>query len=315
MLSVNLKRILGLVALILFIAPSSSLGAETVDRIVAVVNGEIVTLYDLKQRLKPHLKRIEAQTQNSISGQRLEKLRSETLKSIINEILLEQEASRLKINVSDSEVRNQIDQLKRERGLSEEEFQEQLQKEGMSRSEYEEKIRKKIRRHRLLGEMVRKKVVVTEEEIKEYYKNHKDKYRQDKSVRVSLLLLESKEKALSLRKDIAQGELSFARAAQKHSVGPGAKQGGDLGSLNWSDLGAKWKEALEGLEPREMSPVFDLQGKYAVLLLKSRKEGKEKPLEEVRDEIHDLLYKPKLEQRFKEYMQQLRSKAVIDIRL
>lgn len=315
MLSKNLRGIFGLIALILFLCPAEDSIAQTVDRIVAVVNGEAVTLYELNQRVKPQINRMQARAQESLSEQKREKVRLEILNSIVDEILLNQEASRLDIKISDGEVRNYMDQLKREQDLNEQEFVQQLQKQGMSKSEYEKKIKDKIARHRLLGSMVRKKVVVTQSEIEEYYKEHKHEYQQDKAVNVCMLLVDNKEKAKSLRKEIADEELSFEEAARKYSIGPAAEQGGDLGVLKWKDLGAKWRDALEDLEPERMSSVFELQDNYAILYLKNRTEGKTKPLDQVRDEIHDLLYKPKLEKRFQEYMEQLRSKAVIDIRL
>ena len=111
------------------------------------------------------------------------------------------------------------------------------------------------------------------------------------------------------------GEITFEEAARKFSRGPGAKNGGDLGFVNWKDLAKEWKEAIKGLKQGEISSVFSLNNMGAILKVEELQSGETRPLKEVEDEIRKIIYQPRLEERFREYMRTLREKAIIDVRL
>lgn len=85
--------------------------------------------------------------------------------------------------------------------------------------------------------------------------------------------------------------------------------------MKWKDLRQNWKEALRNVGPGEMSDIFPLQGRYALLYVQDMTSGGSRSLDEVRDQIRDAIYAQKLEDRYQEYIQSLRSKAVVDVRL
>jgi peptidyl-prolyl cis-trans isomerase SurA len=286
--------------------------ATMVDRIVAVVNGEIITLYELNQEVQSTLATMKA---DSINEKQVEGIRSRVLQSMVNDLLLKQEAERFEISVSDVEVENRLDQIRQQRDLSQEDFQKLLDRQGMTLAEYKDRIREDIKKNRVLSSMVRQKVVVTEQEMQEYYQNNLDAYTKPRSVHLRLLLMQDRQELLSLRDRIRSGELSFTQAAREHSQGPGADQGGDLGRMDWADLANNWKEALKSVSADEMSDIFPLRGQFALLYVEKIHSGGTRPLEEVRDQIRDRIYARKLEDRYQEYIQSLRSKAVLDVRL
>jgi peptidyl-prolyl cis-trans isomerase SurA len=234
---------------------------------------------------------------------------------MVNDLLLKQEAERFEISVSDVEVENRIDQIRQQRDLSQEDFEKLLDRQGMTLVEYKDRIREDIKKNRVLSSMVRQKVVVTEQEMQEYYQNNLDAYTKPKSVHLRLLLLQDRRELRTLRDRIRSGELSFPQAAREHSQGPGADQGGDLGRMDWADLAKNWKEALKNVTAHETSDIFPLQGQFALLYVEKIHSGGTRPLEEVRDQIRDRIYARKLEDRYQEYIQSLRSKAVVDVRL
>ncbi|MFW6244148.1 MAG: peptidyl-prolyl cis-trans isomerase [Desulfovibrionales bacterium] len=291
--------------------------AEIVDRIVGMANGEVVTLFELNQRMRPVMQRYQAGDPTPETEAELEKIRREILGKMLDNILIRQEAERMGISVSQVEVDAQIRRIKQERGLAEEEFEDQLRLQGLTREELAEQIRADLLRKRLLSSMVTNKVVVTDEQISDYYQEHQDEFRVDKAVDVSLILLEDTPvtDAATLREDIAQGSTTFEQAARMYSQGPGADQGGHLGTLRWKELGPEWREALSGMSAGEVSEPFSLQGLTALVRLNQVQPGKIKPLEEVSDEIHQRLYAPKVEKQLEKFLQRLRSKAVLDIKL
>jgi peptidyl-prolyl cis-trans isomerase SurA len=301
-------------ALVLVLGLAAQGPAKIVNRIVAVVNGEVITLHELQQRVNSNLPGQDNNLRNADQA-REDRMRQRVLQSMINDQLLEQEAERLELEVSDVEVEQQVKQIRQKRDLSKQKFRDLLQKNGLTLQEYKQRLREEIKKSRLLNSMVRQKVVVSQEEIESYYRKHKDEYRTPKCYHLRLILMQDRDELSRVRSRIDSGQLGFAEAAKKYSRGPGAPDGGDLGMCPHKDLRSEWKQAVQDLQAGEMSEIFSLQGHYALLYVESTQSGGVTPLSKVRDKIREKLYQEKLQARFKDYIDQLRSKAVVDVRL
>lgn len=309
------KKLVVLFLVFFFAGAVPVAGEQVVDRIVAVVNGEIITLFELEQKAKPVFERFRNEQEGGLSETQKKEVYERVLQNMIDNMLLQQEAKRLEMEIEDSKVRDRIRDIKNQRGWDDERLAQMLAKEGLEREEFEENLRTDMMRRRLVNAMVRRKLVVTEEEIQAYYDENQDEFSQEKKVELRLLVVPSREQAETLRQRIAEGELDFAQAAREFSQGPAAKQGGDLGWVQWADLASKWKEVLRSTDQGSMTNPFPLQGQTAVLYLEQTQEGQVQPLSAVRDTIAEQLRGPKFEQQLDTYLQRLRDKAVIDIRL
>jgi len=299
-----------------FFSPEPVLAQEEIiDRIVAIVNGEIITLFELNEQVKPYLEKFRGKELGTAEKKAIWELKKQALDQMINDILLRQEAEKYKIKVSDMEIENFIRQFKQRNNLTEEQFLNQLKLQGLTREDYKREIRNNILKHRLIAAMVKRKVVVTQEEIEKYYQEHKQDFTKEKKVYLKLILVPTREEAKQIRDKIVSGKMSFEEAARKFSRGPGAKSGGDIGLIDWKNLAKEWKRAIKDLKEGEISVVFSLNNHGAILKVEKLQSGEPKPLKEVEDEIRNIIYQPRLEQRFKEYMRTLREKAIIDVRL
>ncbi|MFO7801846.1 MAG: SurA N-terminal domain-containing protein [Desulfovermiculus sp.] len=286
---------------------------KLVNRIVAVVNGEIITLHELQTEIQGGVPGMDSEGPEN--QKQAQAKRRRVLEAMINDTLLKQQAERFEIQVSDAEIDNQIQQIQDENDLSQDEFEQAVREQGMDMDQYRQALREEIKKNRVLSNMVRQKVVVAEDEMRAYYQEHKEDYKQPKQVHLGIIVHPSKSRLEKVRQSIVSEETRFAEAADSVSQGPGADQGGDLGRYAWKDLKPKWREILKSLEPGELSPVFTLQGNYALLYLKQFTDKKVQPFEAVKDKIRQQLYAQKLEERYKEFMQGLRDKAVVNIRL
>lgn len=307
----------GIVAVLLCVAPWAGgvRAQEVVDRIVAVVNGEMITLFELNQRFRPFLEQFEGRELTAEEKRLLINGRRQLLDRMVEEVLLRQEAERLNMTVSDLEVQTQMRQIREQIGMTETQFLEQLQLQGLDKKSYEERMREEIQRQRLLGMMIRRKVVVTTEEIRQYYESQLEDFIQQRRVHLGLILFSSRENALNVVNQIRSGDLSFEEAARIYSQGPGADQGGDIGRPALADLAPEWRKALDGLAVGGVSDIFMLQGRHAVIKLLGEEKGEVLPLAEVEDQIRRMLMEPRLEERYAEYIQGLRDRALVDIRL
>jgi len=136
--------------------------AQLIDRIIAVVNGEIITQRQLVREM--FLIRRDWEFQDE------KKLRDIALERMINECILLQEAKREKITVSSQEVEKVLSDIKGD--LSDEVFQEMLEKEDLSLEEFKERIKRRLLRERLIAQKLREmddKVKIEKEEIRDFY--------------------------------------------------------------------------------------------------------------------------------------------------
>jgi peptidyl-prolyl cis-trans isomerase SurA len=289
--------------------------AEVVDRIVAVVNGQIITLFEINEKLRPMLEQFKGRELSDSDKEAVLKFKRGMLAKLIDDILLEAEAKKYNITVSDVEIENQVQDFRNQHKLSEEEFQKQLQLENMTRQDFATNMRKDIVKQRLIGLMVKRKVVVTNVEVARYYEDHRQEFSKDRTVRLGLIYFMPGQPAEEIRTRILAGEMTFAQAADTYSKGPGAGQGGDIGNVEWKSLGSEWREALDGVPVGGVSEPFLIQGRQALVQVREISKGELQDLPAVETEIRTRMYTERLEARFNEFMDQLRSNAVIDNRL
>ncbi len=290
--------------------------AAPVNQIAAVVNGEMITTYDLEKACRPVLQQNGISSSDPSQAEAINQIRRNVLDTLINDLLVEQEAVRMKITVSDKEVENEIKQIMQREKLSEAEFAKELSARGYSLNDYKITIKKNLLGRELLGHMVARKVIVTKEEIENYYNEHSDVYDAGRQVRFAVIVYPSEVQAKEWAPRVSSGQIPFAEAVKRVSVGPMKDQGGDLGIMDWSDLAPDVKSHISPLKIDEVSSIMLLNGMPAQLkLLDSRSGGRSQSLDEVKEQIEATLRQPKMQERFVEYLEQLRKKAVINIRL
>ncbi|MFN2269082.1 MAG: SurA N-terminal domain-containing protein [Desulfonatronovibrio sp.] len=308
------KIVFSFLIIILFSAAHPVWSTSVVNRIVALVDGKTITLFELQSRLRHLLGLFEDVDIDEIPQDQLDQTRRQVLEQMVNDILLKKEAEKYGIEVGKREIENHIREVRSENNLSMEEFEEHLESEGLTLEAYKEQISDSIIRQRVLSMMVRRKVMVTSEEIESFYQKYTKEYQEEK-ISLQVILVPDVQQAESVREKITQGEMTFDQAAENFSKGPNASEGGDLGTVNLQNLAPEWQQALENLDPGEISSPFEVRGSGALLKLKETHSSGAIPLSEVEDKIREQIFNAKLDSRFEEYIEGLREKAVIDIRL
>lgn len=312
-----MKRIIAgiLIAMICFSASLVFAEEEVVDGIVAVVNGDIVTMYELNKKMAPIMKQFQGQSLSAAEVEQIKKVRSQIVDRLIGEMIIDQEAKKLKVTVSDQDINNEVKRIKESSKLSDEEFERQLTLQKTNLKDFKDKLRRDIRKHRLLSYKVKSKVVVTDEELKAVWNSTRTaEDTAAKNVHLKLILFPETVSADTVREEILAGKMTFEQAADKYTVGPGGGSGGDLGVLEWDDLAQTWHDALSGLEPGGISTPFDVQSSKALLKLDSYVSTEQSSFEENRNELYESLYRQKQDKVFADYLKKLKEKAVIEIK-
>jgi peptidyl-prolyl cis-trans isomerase SurA len=226
------------------------------DKVAAVVNGEMISLFDIQRYSLQEITR-QGLTGNDPKSEALrQKIFQQTLDGIIMDILIRQEAERYKVSVSDAEVDNEVLMIMQRSQMTPKQFENQLLLQGSSLRQFKEQVKHGILRQRMMSLMVARKIVVTKEEVAAYYHEHQHEFTTQHSVDVAMILIGPVDNAENLRQNITSGKMSFAEAAQKYSIAPNAMDGGRMGSIPWKDLNPDWRRVLADMKAGEISPVI-----------------------------------------------------------
>jgi len=300
-----------ILALFLFLPAFAQAEDVVYDRILVKINDDIITQYDLNEEMKPVLAKIGDRALNDAEKAQLENMRKQLLDRMVNDRLMQQEIKRFEIEVTPDRLDQEIERFKTERGMTDEDFAATLEKDGLTMDEFRAKFKSVIEKQELLGIMVRSKVVVTDSEVQAEYEKNRANYSMDKTVTLAIIILPPDVSAVEVRKRISDGELTFAEAAEKYTIGPGKGKGGAIGEVVWNDLADEWRSALEGLSEGEVSNPIEVQGKEALLSPVKINSDRLVPLADVHDEIFRRLTDAKRETLFEEYFNKLKQSSVI----
>lgn len=319
------KIIIG--AALLFIFQMTALAAT--DRIVAVVNDEIITQNELNRAFEPYAKRIEDNYQGGDTDTVIKQNKGFFLQRMIDQILIEQEAKKMGMasdSIKDEEVMAVINDMLTKNNISKKDYVQKLAAEGSSLEIAKKEIRGQMLRMKLLRREVQSRILVTDEEIGEYYNKHRQDYEGKEAAHIHQILLpaskgagilirqNTKEQAQKLRERILQGE-SFEELAAQYSKDPSAASGGDIGFVEKGVILPQVDQAAFSLPVGEVSEIIETDlGYHLIIVVDRRGAGFKLPLE-ARHEIKAKIEDEKVSKKYDEWIESLRKKSFIDNRL
>lgn len=297
--------------------------AEMVDRIIAIVNDDVITFSDLNREGAPLFRRIIQEAPPDQVEAALLKARGEILSGLIDKLIVAQRAKKLGISVSDAEVDEAINKIIARNNVTPEKFWQQLTLMGTTEHDYRELIRSQILQERLIDYEIRSRVVVTDEKIHEYYeKNYTQKIKKG-GYQILQMGFAWKEdtpaakadalrRAEEARKQVLAGQ-DFRTVARQSSDLPSAKDGGDIGVFKKSEMADYMKTSILGLKVGQISTIQETPVGYQFFKLLSD-EGDvafQAPFEAVKDKIRQQLYNEALNSQFQKWVKELRDQAYI----
>ena len=319
MFKVNRTGMLIMICILLF--SSRSHAAVLLDRVVAIVNQDVITWSELYKAMEadasPKVKELRDDEKRKIFKE------NETffLETLINVRLQLQEAKNMGIRVSDEELQEAIGNIQKKYSMSEAAFGESLKIEGFTYAEYKKRLREQIIISKLVNMEIRNKIVITDEDLNKFVAENKEILENTERYKISQILLKKQkdtdnskieEKAGELLRKIEQGG-SFSDLAQQYSEDPSAKAGGDLGLLKKSQLNKIFIDILSGMKPGDVSKPFWTESGLHIIKLESRAEAKNK--DEAREEAKNMLNNKIFSERFNAWIKSLREKSFIEVKL
>ena len=282
------------------------------DRIVAVVNTEVITQTELEEEVND----LKSQARQRFTGpelnQRLRQIDYMGINRMIERKLQIQIAKRRGIKVTDDEVKDAIARLRRL---------------GESPNENDPKemasIKEQLTALRIINQQVRSSLLVSDEEMRRFYEQHRERFLLPTEVRISQILvalgtgsemLHVREKAQRVYALLKKGE-NFEELAGQYSEGPEGRRGGSLGFVRIGDMLPQIQKAIEGLSPGQASePVASPLGMH-IIRVDERKASQYRPYEEVREDIRNAVFQLKSEDAYQAWIKDLKDQSYIEVRL
>ena len=307
------KLIYSLILMGLIITPI--LSAETLDRIVAVVDSDIITLAQLNKETDKYRKNIESYENSEVKKKALmDELNKKMLESLIDQSLTQQEAKKYNIDVSEMDIDGAIENVKRIKSLSNEALEKAIAQEGLTVKEYRETIKKQILQSRLINFAVKSKVVITDAEIRKQYDANAEKYTVNRKYHLKNILMNDRAKMDAIKIKLDNKE-DFSELAKQYSMASNASDGGDLGVFDSTSFSAGIKDGIALLKKGEHTEVIQTAQGFQIFYAEDIEQGSTKTFEQARDEIHEALYQEQVKEKFDTWLESLKKKAHIKILL
>ncbi len=295
--------------------------AKICNRIVAFVNDDIITLHELRNKIK-EMTGIEPESIKN--REKYLQVRRYVLQTLIDEKITHAKAKELGITITDAEIDNEIERIKKDNNLTQEQLLENLKSQGISYESFRKKIRHDIEQMRLTQFEINSKIVISEEAIQKYYEEHKDEFKTGNRVHLATIILiqqdsSNREETMSLYKtaDVIMARLKngqkFERLAAEFSEGPGADDGGDLGVFDLSSLDPVLKAVVEKMSPGEVSRPIKRSFGIQIIKLIDKQDASNNLSANIRDSIRQRLYRIEIKKRYDTWIKNLRKKAYTKI--
>jgi len=338
-----------LAAVFLFFFLFSLARAEVVDRIVAVVNSDVITQSELDAEALDAYTHIDANLPPEQRQATREQVRGEVLNSMIDKLLITQRAKALKMKVTEEEIDDAMQQVMDRNKITKTELLANLAQSGVNENIYRNTLRSQLLQNKLISQELRNKVVITEEMARKEYDSRKggttagDKRQKTGEQLVYTLqqigcrwddiegkdlpsdvLAENKKKArerIERVRQMAENGDDFAKLAAQYSDLPSAADHGNLGTLPADELGADTLAVITGLHDGQISGIIETSNAFQFFkLVKTAREDSQKdeeavkPVDDfplVKEQIMNQLYNTEMQKAFSDWAQELRDTAYI----
>lgn len=301
--------------------------ARLVDKVVAVVDSDVITLSELDAEVAQRHQSLLTSSAPADRAQ-LKDVRRETLESIIDRSLLSRKAKEANITVSDLEIDQAFESQRERSGMSQAQFLSQMEQAGVSEAVVRDNIRAGILQSKLLNIEVRSKIVITDKMVKkEYQKNYVETI---DGKTYNLLQMgfgwglgdasdnqRAKEKALERAKEIRASVLAgkdFKKLAKEYSDLPSASDGGDIGSFSLDEMAPSMAGAIKGLGASQVSDIIETSDGYQFFQVTSTDKNAvvvTAEYDDVKNEIREKLFQKQLQAKYEDWIKKLKADAYI----
>lgn len=317
---IRLKTFISVLIILVFCGVSSA--AILLDKVIAVVNQEVITWSDLYKAMEfeasDKIKDIKEEEKRKIFKEN----EGPFLEVLIDMKLQIQAAKQKGIDAAAEEITEAINDIKKKYFMDEQTLTASLKKEGFTLDEYKKKLAEQIILSRVVSQEVRNKIVFSDTEIAKYIEKSKDTLITDDAYRIRQIFFRkpqtpsdrktAEEKAGTVYQQIKAGE-DFASLARKYSEDPSGKTGGDLGFIKKGQMAKEFTDVLSQMKAGDISQPFWTDMGLHIIKLEEKIEKQSAAA--IKESAKNKLIEQRFSEKYKHWLRELRETAYIEIRL
>jgi len=297
--------------------------AEVVERIVAKVNGQIITKTQLDKEYQMLIERLGPAPTPEEEQRRRTELRLEVLDSMIDTMLILQIAEERGLQVPPRYFQEWKENIKKEMNLeTEEDFLRAIEIQGLTEADLQANFERNLLTQEIRRMEVENKINIAQPEIEKYYREHIADYTEPSKVRIREVVVkfeaggeaEAEQKARRLLQDIQQGA-DFAEVARRHSDASSKEAGGDLGFFEQSELAEPLAAVAFEMAPGDISDLIPMDTSFRIIRVEEKTEEKTMTLDSVYNDIGNALRDELLQEQTEKFLKLLREQAIVEIRI
>ena len=293
-----------------------------VDRVVAIVNEEAITMTDLQRSLVPLLKQLKSQYSGPELSRKVDEAARTVLEQLIDNKLILKTATGLQekdeLRIPEKEISKYVQKIV-DRFPSKQVFEETLAQENLSFEDFKKDCIEQLLVKKLVSKEVSSKVLVSNNDITSYYNDHIQDYTSPEKISFSQIWLkkgqdeDNKRKLIEdLYRQIKDGA-DFKSLAMQYSEDPNSKEGKTWKNVVRGQFTAELDKALWSLTPGQVSSVIETSVGFHIIKVEIKEKPRVVSLDQVWNEIQDNIYFERAESIRKEWLQRLRKDAYIQI--
>ncbi|HUP60104.1 MAG TPA: peptidylprolyl isomerase [Thermoanaerobaculia bacterium] len=313
-----------LITITFLLLAGSASAAQVIEGIVVRVGDRIVTRTQYEKRLRDRFMEIEQTAEPS----RVEELKASTRQNLVNELvselLIKDRADRLGITVTDDDLKQAIDRLKSQYGITtEEQFQESLRSGGLTKADMEARLRDTLITNKVFSRELRNRSDLTDPELRERYNREKESYRLPERAHLREIVVlrpasdaqleEARTRANELAEAAKKPGSDFAKLATTMSESGTRDKGGDLGEVAKGDLVAELDTAVFNAAPGAVIGPIETKSAWHILKVEQRLPSEVPAFESVKDRLRRDADEETFQRDYKSYIESLRKDAFIEI--
>lgn len=277
------------------------------DKIVAIVNREIITQKDLDDFMNFMNLQLSAKYQGKELEDKMNEIKPDLLNRLIEDRLILEEAKKENTQADDARVKAKIDEIK-SHYPSEAEFQDALVKQGLTQADIEKRIREQLLIFEIIDLQIRKKIIVSPKEVTDFYEEHKEEFVQPETRRVNSLI--TKNEVLANKVISSLGQVAdLDKISKEYSL-----ELNDLGAVRKGQLVKEIEDVIFNMDAGSISKAIKIGDTYYIFKLEEVLPLKKYNLVEVQEEIYYRLYELKMQEKLTRWLEDLRKKAYVEIK-
>jgi len=309
--------LLGLAVLCIVSGPAIA-SRQIIERIIARVNNEIVTMRQFdSQRSKLH-DQLAQQYSGSELDEQFKEQSKNLLRDLIDQDLMVEKAKDLNINV-DTDVVKRLDQIRAQMNLPTiNDLEKEVEKQGIIWEDFQDNIRRNLLMQRVIEREVGSRIIITDADARKYFESHQKQFDSPGGVRLAEILVATDKHPPTQAQKLANQALASIKAGgkwedlvKKYSDDSSAQNGGDVGFFKDGTLLPAISGAIKNVDVNETTGIIHTKYGYMIVKVLERRSPGVPKFEEVRTDVENALYQTQMQPALRQYLYNLRKESYI----